>query len=322
MKKNKLTSKIATALCAVALTGMGAVIVTNSDTQTVLANHQGTKLWVQYGTLKYALKGPSGRVYPAGTKVVRTTYVDEKPDSSMSGRSFNLTWQIGGKPGLNTLQDTGGGSISETYVNYGDWQEIDYPASNVVLVNNTTDYTDLKSRDFHPVDSSNPDVPVADTSKLDIAFGNYVKILFDWSHMSKKDNDWGDHINDRYSSAKDMGATQENVDALTQEINDAIARYKTTGHLTADNKPSNTTGNSGSDSANNKSTSTNVSSSRKVRLRKASYRYTSKGKRVSKKLLKKGSIVTINGKTYHIKGKAYYRIGKNRYIRVANVAKS
>ena len=106
-----------------------------------------------------------------------------------------------------------------------------------------------------------------------------------------------------------------------QEINDAIARYKTTGHLTADNKPSNTTGNSGSDSANNKSTSTNVSSSRKVRLRKASYRYTSKGKRVSKKLLKKGSIVTINGKTYRIKGKAYYRIGKKRYIRVVNVAK-
>ncbi|MEB3363607.1 SLAP domain-containing protein [Lactobacillus sp. R2/2] len=38
-------------------------------------------------------------------------------------------------------------------------------------------------------------------------------------------------------------------------------------------------------------------------MRKASYRYTHKGKRVSKKLLKKGSYVKINGKTYRIKGK-------------------
>ena len=321
MKKSKLSTKIAIALCAVALTGVGAVIVESSNTQIVLANHQGTKLWVQYGTLKYALKGPSGRVYPAGTKVVRTTYDDDKPDLSIPGRSFNLTWQIGGKPGLNIFQDTGGGSISETYVNYDNWQEIDYPASNVVLVNNTSDSTDLKSRDFHPVDSSNSDVPVADTSKLNSAYVKFT-ITVNFQKLSASEMKYVANLQDRVDYAKDMGATQESVDTLTQEINDVIAKYKATGHLIADNKPSNTTGNSGSDSANNKSTSTTVSSSRKVRLRKASYRYTSKGKRVSKKLLKKGSIVTINGKTYHIKGKAYYRIGKNRYIRVANVAKS
>ncbi|MCO6528755.1 MAG: SLAP domain-containing protein [Lactobacillus sp.] len=115
--------------------------------------------------------------------------------------------------------------------------------------------------------------------------------------------------------------------------------YKKTGHLTGvydpakgstngteDNsgisKPSdNATGNNGSGSVADNPTSTNVTSPRTVKLRKASYRYTSKGKRVSKKLLKKGSYVKINGKTYYIKGKTYYRIAKNRYIRKANVAK-
>ena len=321
MGKSKLTSKIATALCAVALTGVGAVIVANSDTQTVLANHQGTKLWVQYGTLKYALKGPSGRVYPAGTKVVRTTYVDEKPDLSIPGRSFNLTLQIGGKPGLNTLQDTGGGDIAEEYVNYGNWQEIDYPASNVVLVNNTTDYTDLKSRDFHPVDSSNPDVPVADTSKLNGAFVKFTMTV-NFQKLSSSESKYVDDLQNRFDYAKDMGATQESVDALTKEINDAIARYKATGHLTSDDNSESTNSSSNAGNTTAINNPANATKSHRVRLRKASYRYTSKGKRVSKKLLKKGSIVTINGKTYHIKGKAYYRIGKNRYIRVANIAKS
>ncbi|WP_233558468.1 SLAP domain-containing protein [Lactobacillus sp. ESL0263] len=316
----KINKKIATALCAVALTGVGAVIIENSDTQTVLANHQGTKVWLQYGTLKYALKGPSGRVYPAGTKVVRELSYDSKPKPSYPAKPFYLTLEIGGIPGNQLLQDVGGGEIAEAYVNYGDWNEIDYPSDNVVLVNNTTDYTDLKSSDFHPVDSDNPDVPVADTSKLDATFLDYTSL--DFSHYSKADIGYGTDLQNRYFAAKAMGVTQASVDSLTQEINDAIARYKATGHIaSADNSSSTKNG------ANNGNTTitknpASISKSRKVRLRKASYRYTSKGKRVSKKLLKKGSIVTINGKTYHIKGKAYYRIGKNRYIRVANVVKN
>ena len=319
MKKNKLTSKIATALCAVALTGVGAVTVESSNTQIVLANHQGTKVWLQYGTLKYALKGPSGRVYPAGTKVVRELNGDEMPAKSLPGISFELTWQIGGKPGLQRLQDTGGGSISETYVNYGNWQEIDYPASNVVLVNNTTDYTDLKSRDFHPVDSSNPDAPVADTTKLDEAMGEFDKINF--SKLSKAELEYANDIQERFYSAKDMGATQQSVDAVIQEINDVVARYKATGHIASADNSSSTKNDSNAGNTTAIKNPANTTKSRKVRLRKASYQYTRKGKRVSKKLLKKGSIVAINGKTYRIKGKAYYRIGKKRYIRVVNVAK-
>lgn len=325
-KLNKKTVKIGLAAAALLAFSGGAVYQYNSSNQETApasANHQGTKLWVQYGTLKYALKGPSGHVYPAGTRVVRTTYVDDKPDSSMSGRSFKLTWQIGGKPGLNTLQDTGGGSIAETYVNYGDWQEIDYPSTNVVLVNNTTDYTDLNSRDFHPVDSSNPDVPVANTSQLEAAMGEFDKINF--SKLSKAELKYANDVQERFYSAKDMGATQESVDSLVKEINDIVARYKATGHITNDSdsadKPSNSNSNNSTGSATSGSTSPNVTSSRTVRLRKASYRYTSKGKRVSKKLLKKGSYVKINGKTYYIKGKTYYRIAKNRYIRKVNVAK-
>ena len=320
----KTNKKIATALCAVALTGVGTVIIANSDTQTVLANHQGTKVWLQYGTLKYALKGPSGRVYPAGTKVVREASDDSKPKPSYPAKPFYLTLEIGGIPGNQLLQDVGGGEIAEAYVNYGDWNEIDYPSDNVVLVNNTTDYTDLKSSDFHPVDSGNLDVPVANVKELDSVYKELINTVN--SSNTSEDYSIRTEFTHRYFAATAMGATQESVDKLTQDITKAIEQFKKTGHLngydSSDNSGSSTSSLPGNTATDNTSTSINTSESRKVRLRKASYRYTSKGKRVSKKLLKKGSIVTINGKTYRIKGKAYYRIGKNRYIRVANVAKS
>ena len=321
MKKNKRI--IFATIAALSLAAPMTAVFNFDNVQTVSANHQGTKVWLQYGTLKYALKGPSGRVYPAGTKVVREMgAADTKPNISFPGRPFNLTWMIGGLPNNQRLQDVGGGRIAETYVNYEDWQEIDYPSDNVVLVQNTEDYTDLKSSDFHPVDSSNPDVPVANTDKLDDAFAHYTDDI-NFSKLSKADNDWGTEMGKRYDAAHGIGATQESVDALTKEINDAVANYKKTGHLISGKSNS---GNS-INSSNSNSGSTAVtpakrkSKSRFVKLRKASYQYTHKGKRVSKKKLKKGAIVKINGKTYRIKKKTFYRIGKNRYIRKVNVAK-
>lgn len=319
----KLTKKITAALCAVALTGVGAVIITENNTQTVLANHQGTKVWLQYGTLKYDLRAPSGRVYPAGTKVVRELSNDDKPPISLPARPFYLTLLIGGLPGMQTLQDYGGGEIAQAYVNYEDWNEIDYPADEVVLVQNTEDPTDLASTDFHPVDSNNPDVPVANTDALDTAYANYVGDI-DFAHTSKNDKKWEEQIRYRYHAAKAMGVPQSTVDALTKEINDAVANYKKTGHLLSGGSNSGSTSNSNPSNSSNstaKPSAPSKSKSRVVRLRKASYRYTHKGKRVSKKLLKKGSYVKINGKTYRIKGKTFYRIGKNRYIRKVNVAK-
>ena len=332
MKKNKRI--IFATIAALSLAAPMTAVFNFDNVQTVSANHQGTKVWLQYGTLKYALKGPSGRVYPAGTRVVREMgAADTKPNISFPGRPFNLTWMIGGIPGNQLLQDVGGGQIAEAYVNYEDWHEIDYPSDNVVLVQNTSDYTDLKSSDFHPVDSSNPDVPVANLDTLNAAFDKYLSEI-NFSKLSKADNDWGTDMIKRYHAAHGMGATQESVDALTKEINDAVANYKKTGHLVSGNSDSGNNSNSGSSNSSNSnggSTSGNTNSSgsstskksksRVVRLRKASYRYTHKGKRVSKKLLKKGSYVKINGKTYRIKGKKYYRIAKNRYIRAVNVVK-
>ena len=320
MKKNKRI--IFATIAALSLAAPMAAVFNFDNVQTVSANHQGTKVWLQYGTLKYALKGPSGRVYPAGTKVVREASDDTKPLISLRGYPFYLTLEIGGIPGNQLLQDVGGGQIAEAYVNYEDWHEIDYPSDNVVLVQNTSDYTDLKSSDFHPVDSSNPDVPVANTDKLDETYADYDSAI-DFSKLSKKDGQYVADLRNRYFAAKSMGATQESVDALTKEINDAVANYKKTGHLVSGNSNS---GNS-SNSSNSNSGSTTVtpakrkSKSRFVKLRKASYQYTHKGKRVSKKKLKKGTIVKINGKTYRIKKKTFYRIGKNRYIRKVNVAK-
>ena len=331
MKKNKRI--IFATIAALSLAAPMTAVFNFDNVQTVSANHQGTKVWLQYGTLKYALKGPSGRAYPAGTKVVRELSDDAKPPISMHGRPFYLTLVIGGIPGNQLLQDVGGGEIAEAYVNYEDWHEIDYPSDYTVLVQNTEDYTDLKSSDFHPVDSSNPDVPVANTDKLDETYADYDSAI-DFSKLSKKDGQYVADLRNRYFAAKSMGATQESVDALTKEINDAVANYKKTGHLVSGNSDSGNNSNSGSSNSsnsNNGSTSGNTNSSgsstskksksRVVRLRKASYRYTHKGKRVSKKLLKKGSYVKINGKTYRIKGKTFYRIGKNRYIRKVNVAK-
>ena len=325
MKKNKRI--IFATIAALSLAAPMTAVFNFDNVQTVSANHQGTKVWLQYGTLKYALKGPSGRVYPAGTKVVREMgAADTKPNISFPGRPFNLTWMIGGIPNNQRLQDVGGGQIAEAYVNYEDWQEIDYPSDNVVLVQNTSDYEDLKSADFHPVDSSNPDVPCANLDKLNEAYANYDSAI-DFSKLSKKDGQYVADLRNRYFAAKAMGATQESVDTLTKEINDAVANYKKTGHLISGNSNSGNSSSS-SNSSNSNSGSTTVtpakrkSKSRFVKLRKASYQYTHKGKRVSKKKLKKGAIVKINGKTYRIKKKTFYRIGKNRYIRKVNVAKN
>ena len=335
-KLNKKTLAIGVAGLALLGTVGGTIYVNNQpkEVEPASANHQGTKVWLQYGTLKYALKGPSGRVYPAGTKVVRELSDDAKPPISMHGRPFYLTLVIGGIPGNQLLQDVGGGEIAETYVNYEDWHEIDYPSDYTVLVQNTEDYNDLKSSDFHPVDSSNPDVPCANLDALEEAYADLTRIAGK-SSVVGQDREKIYRFTDRYNAAKAMGATQESVDALTKEINDAVASYKKTGHLVSGNSDSGNNSNSGSSNSsngNNGSTSgntpnssgsstSNKSKSRVVRLRKASYRYTHKGKRVSKKLLKKGSYVKINGKTYRIKGKTFYRIGKNRYIRKVNVAK-
>ena len=323
MKKNKRI--IFATIAALSLAAPMTAVFNFDNVQTVSANHQGTKVWLQYGTLKYALKGPSGRVYPAGTKVVRELSDDAKPPISMHGRPFYLTLVIGGIPGNQLLQDVGGGEIAEAYVNYQDWHEIDYPSDYTVLVQNTEDYNDLKSSDFHPVDGNNPDVPVANLDTLNAAFDKYLSEI-NFSKLSKADNDWGTDMIKRYHAAHGMGATQETVDALTKEINDAVANYKKTGHLVSGNSNSGNSSSS-SNSSNSNSGSTTVtqakrkSKSRFVKLRKASYQYTHKGKRVSKKKLKKGAIVKINGKAYRIKKKTFYRIGKNRYIRKVNVAK-
>ena len=299
-------------MAALSLAAPMTAVFNFDNVQTVSANHQGTKVWLQYGTLKYALKGPSGRVYPAGTKVVRELSDDAKPPKSMRGWSFYLTLLIGGLPGMETLQDYGGGKIAEAYVDYEDWHEIDYPADEVVLVQNTEDPTDLASSDFHPVDSNNPDVPYANTNKLNAAFNEYV-FNVDFSKLNKADKAWSKDIDKRFTEAKAMGVPQSVVDALTDEITSAYANYKKTGHLVSGKS------NSGSNSKTNFAKP--KSKSHKVKLRKASYQYTHKGKRVSKKKLKKGAIVKINGKTYRIKKKTFYRIAKNRYIRAVNVVK-
>ncbi|WP_261982365.1 SLAP domain-containing protein [Lactobacillus helsingborgensis] len=328
MKKNKLCQKLAIAFCGVALTTVGAAVIVSDTVHTINAtpNHKGFNNWIQYGTLKYALKGPSGRVYPAGTKVARYMGNLTKPSKlSYPALPFALSLSITSSPiGITQF---GGGDIAEAYVNLEDWQEIDDPdvdSFGTDIVESTFDKTDLASRDFHPVDSNNPDVPVANVDELNKAFDKYIGNHYDWKHMSAQDNKWGDTINNRYFAAKAMGVPQSTVDALAKEINDAVANYKKTGHLVSGDSSSGNANSSNSSNASNstaKPTTSKKSKSRVVRLRKASYRYTHKGKRVSKKLLKKGSYVKINGKTYRIKGKKYYRIAKNRYIRAVNVVK-
>ncbi|AIS08525.1 hypothetical protein LACWKB8_0209 [Lactobacillus sp. wkB8] len=308
MKKNKRI--IFATIAALSLAAPMTAVFNFDNVQTVSANHQGTKVWLQYGTLKYALKGPSGHIYPAGTKVVRELSNDNIPPTSLPSEPFYLTLQIGGLPGNELLQDIGGGQIAEAYVNYEDWHEIDYPSDTTVLVQNTNDYTDLKSGDFHPVDSNNPDVPYANIDKLNAAYNEYV-FNVNFSKLDSTDKAWVADINKRVGSAEAMGVPQSTVDALTDEITSAYANYKRTGHLVS----------SDTSSGNSSSPTMPKAKSRKVKLRKASYQYTHKGKRVSKKKLKKGAIVKINGKTYRIKKKTFYRIGKNRYIRAVNVAK-
>ena len=316
MKKNKLCQKLAIAFCGVALTTVGAAVIVSDTVHTINAtpNHKGFNNWIQYGTLKYALKGPSGRVYPAGTKVARYMGNLTKPSKlSYPALPFALSLSITSSPiGITQF---GGGDIAEAYVNLEDWQEIDDPdvdSFGTDIVESTFDKTDLASRDFHPVDSNNPDVPAAKYDALDEAYSDLTTIAGK-PKVVGKDRNAIYKFTDRYNAAKAMGVPQSTVDALTKEINDAVTNYEKTGHLVS--------GDSNSGSSSTSTSAKPKAKSRKVKLRKASYQYTHKGKRVSKKKLKKGSYVKINGKTYRIKGKKYYRIAKNRYIRAVNVVK-
>ena len=329
MEKSKLTSKIAAALCAIVLTGVGAVVIAENSTQIVSAATKTDRVWLQYGTLKYDLKGPSGRVYRAGTKVVRDIYMESKPSTSIPARPFYLTLIIGGKSGMQGIQDAGGGLINEKYVDANDWYLTDYPSDSTTLVSNATNNPDLSSSDFHPVGSNNPDIASVNRDKLRNVMADFTRKI-NFNKLSANDEKVVADINVRESRANSMDTTQTEIDQLSEYVQNVIDAYKKTGHLTGAYDPAKGTetgssANSSSDNTGNtigdNSPLINTSKSRKVRLCKASYRYTSKGKRVSKKLLKKGNIVTTNGKAYRIKGKAYYRIGKNRYIRVANVAK-
>ena len=326
----KIAKKIAIALCGVALTGVGTTSIIKENTYTASANNAyGTKVWIQYGTLKYDLRGPSGHIYRAGTKVVRDTYSLSLPPKSLPSHVFYLTSVIGGTPGLQGIQDAAGGKISETYVNVEDWNLQDYPSDSVTLVNNAINDTDLSSSDFHPVDNSNPDVAHADVSAFKKAMAEYRSVV-DFNHLTNKERELVALIGKQEDKAYSIGASQEYVDQATAYVNQVTANYKKTGHLTdsgtvdkpttPSTNPTTPTTGSGS-STTTPSPTIPTSKSHYVKLRKASYRYTHKGKRVSKKLLKKGSVVKINGKVYRIKGKTFYRIAKNRYIRVVNVAK-
>lgn len=312
----KVTKKLAIALCGVALTGTAMPVIANNKIQTVSAtpNHKGFNNWIQYGTLKYALKGASGHVYPAGTKVARYLGSLDKPSkTSYPKLPFLLTLSIAQTPGTGITQ-FGGGKIAETFVNFGDWQEIadppldDFDNDSGNIVQSTEDYIDLASSDFHPVDSNNPDVPYANTDELDKAYSDLVMI---GQHDSVKGKDreviYG--LSSRYQDAKQLGVAQETVDKLTSEIKTVVNRYNKTGHLVENPGESENTN------------TTKPFHPHNVILRKAAYQYTHKGKRVSKKRLPKGAVVKINGKVYRIKGKTFYRIAKKRYIRVVNVAK-
>lgn len=321
----KIAKRIAIALCGVALTGVGTTSIIGKNTYIASANHQGTRVWIQYGTLKYALKGSSGKVYPAGTKVARRAYNDTMPANSLPNEPFYLTLIIGGMPGANNLTDSGGGAIAESYVNIGTWNEQDYPSNSVALVNNTMDNTDLSSSDFHPVDNSNPDVPHANTDRLNAVSNDFV-IDINFSKLNKEDTKIATDALRQSDNAMKIGTTQAEVDRVTEYLSHLLANYKKTGHLTDSgtvDKPTTPSTNPTTPTTGSGATTTTIvpSKSHYVKLRKASYRYTRKGKRVSKKLLKKGSVVKINGKVYRIKGKAFYRIAKNRYIRVVNVSK-
>lgn len=335
-KLNKKTVGIgAAALIALGL-GCGTayyVNYNNNQSEPASADHTSEKVWLQYGTLKYDLRGPSGRIYRAGTKVVRDIYMESKPSISMPARPFYLTLIIGGKPGMQGIQDAGGGLVNEKYVNMDDWYLTDYPSDSTTLVSSVTNNPDMTSSDYHPVDSNNPDIASVNRDNLNEVYGLY-NVTINFNHLSTADGKVVADIDQRHSKARGMNTNQTEVDQLTEYVQNVIDMYKKTGHLTGaydpakgstngteDNSDANKPSDNGSGSVADDPTSTNVTSPRTVKLRKASYRYTSKGKRVSKKLLKKGSYVKINGKTYHIKGKTYYRIAKNRYIRKVNVAK-
>ncbi len=55
-------------------------------------------------------------------------------------------------------------------------------------------------------------------------------------------------------------------------------------------------------------------------LKHNAYVYRNNGRRANSKVLKRRSTVTIYGGSFKFKnGKRYYRIGKNQYIKVANI---
>lgn len=70
-----------------------AVLILIANKTVSIAKKQRTRFWIQYGTLKYDLIGPSGKVYRAGTRVTRQARTKENPDLSALSKPFYLTLQ-------------------------------------------------------------------------------------------------------------------------------------------------------------------------------------------------------------------------------------
>lgn len=59
---------------------------------------------------------------------------------------------------------------------------------------------------------------------------------------------------------------------------------------------------------------------KRVKVKKRTYYYNKKGKKLKKKILKKGKKLTVVKKAKKIKGKKFYRVTKNRFVLVKDVA--
>ncbi|KRM04378.1 hypothetical protein FC89_GL002320 [Liquorilactobacillus ghanensis DSM 18630] len=247
--KKKSTKKIITATAVTigvtALTTMAPLAqvpgVTNHEPNTTIkaAAISKSQVALQYGTLKVAMKGPTGHVYPAGTQVVRHSSTGDS--NSNFEENFFLAMVSTGPSPIGGMQPVVAGEINTQYVTITNTVVETVPSDETVILNNITEADYNNGGAFTPATQAQ-----VDKTALNAAVSKAQGILNgDTSKYTDNSvNTMKTALSNAQSIAANSNTTQAQVDSAASTLNSAIKGLQ--------DKPSNQNGQTNGNTPTNK----------------------------------------------------------------------
>ncbi|MFT9273082.1 MAG: hypothetical protein ABF475_00745, partial [Liquorilactobacillus nagelii] len=225
--KKKSTKKIVTATAVTigvtALTAMAPLTqvpgVTNHEPNTTIkaAAISKSQVALQYGTLKVAMKGPTGHVYPAGTQVVRHSSTGDS--NSNFEENFFLAMVSTGPSPIGGMQPVVAGEINTQYVTITNTVVETVPSDETVILNNITEADYNNGGAITPATQAQ-----VDKTALNAAISKAQGIISAGTsqYTDTSVNTMKTAMANAQSIAANNDATQAQVDSATSALNTAI----------------------------------------------------------------------------------------------------